>query len=315
MNEKNLSIYGFTEMIIGFISDMLPDKLMDDLTIRSISVTKPNDNCLHGITFEKEGEDIAPTFYLDDPYQDYLSGEDPDVIAAELAKSYLISLVSPVSTIPSDPDFETIKDHLALRVINIGRNTEFLEDIPYRPISFGLALICDIKMGDGMGGYWRTHVLSSFVDGVTNDTLFDHALANVRNVDPPVLRTSFPATVPEYTVENLLEGKKRIADSEKEQMYVLTTAGGYYGAAAFFYPGIQAQIAEKLGESYYAIPSSVHEFVIIPRSSDPEVKVLEKILKETNELPSAVSDMISEDVFYYDMARGTLSIAIDGMAS
>ena len=59
----------------------------------------------------------------------------------------------------------------------------------------------------------------------------------------------------------------------------------------------------------------MHEFVIIPLSTDPDVKILEKILNETNELPSAESDMISEDVLYYDMDSGSLSVAIDRMAS
>ncbi len=312
MNRPELkTISEFTDYVIRGLSDKLPSSLMAETEIRQMEVTKLNDTVLHGITFEQEGEDIAPTFYLDDPYKDYLEGEDPEVIITELAKCYLISLVAPKATIPLDPDFVTIKDHLALRVVNTNFNKAFLEGIPYRPVGFDLALICDIKMDDGLGGCWRAHVHSSFLDGESEETLFDHALANVKNIDPPVLRTTFLSSDPEQSVTNLLKSSRRIRNSEKESMYVVTTEGGYYGASAFFYPGIMKEVAEKLGESYYAIPSSVHEFIIIPVSSSPQVQVLQMILKEGNETPGCYEDRISEDVLYYDQETNILSIASD----
>ena len=309
------TIDGFADQVISGISAKLPRQLMSDLVIRQVQVTKTNSRVLHGITFEMKNKNMAPTFYLDEPYEDYLSGRDIDEIILELAKSYLISLVGPMAHIPEEPDFMSIKNHLALRVVNTDKNADLLEDVPHKSVEFGLSLICDVKMDDGSGGCWRTHVLYSFLDGETEDTLFKQAFANVRRVEPPVLRTIFPATVPESCVINLLNSKQRIREHEKEPMYVLTTRGGYYGAAAFFYPGMMKEVADKLGESYYAIPSSVHEFVIIPLSTNPEVRILENILKESNQIPGSSGDMISENVFFYDIASNSLSIASDNAMS
>ena len=314
MSKNKLTIDEFTAEIVEGVLKKVPKELRNKLEIQTMTVNKPNGNSLRGITFRRDDDDLAPTFYLEEPYKDYLDGEDVEYIVTELAKSYMISLVSPRNLIPEDPNMETIKDNLALRVINLEKNASYLENIPYYPVGFGLALICDIKMDDGMGGCWRTHVIKDFIEGESEDTLFNVAFANVKNVDPPMLRTS-AIEDPDSPDVNLLDIKGCIKDSDKEPMYAVTTEGGYYGASAFFYPGIQEKVAKKLGESYYALPSSVHEFVIIPSSADPAVSFLEEILRATNKAPGCEEYMISDDVFYYDINTRTLSLASDNALS
>ena len=43
-----------------------------------------------------------------------------------------------------------------------------------------------------------------------------------------------------------------------------------YGACSILYPGMLEQLAERIGGDYYMIPSSVHEFLLVPREREQD---------------------------------------------
>ena len=82
-------------------------------------------------------------------------------------------------------------------------------------------------------------------------------------------------------------------------MYILSNQSGVLGASALFYPGIQESIAEKLGESYYALPSSL-EIIIVPESAGIDKMRLGEMVKTANQNVVDEKDVLSDNVFRYD---------------
>ena len=101
---------------------------------------------------------------------------------------------------------------------------------------------------------------------------------------------------------NLLEQTEPVAPGDKAMMYVLSNNESQYGAAALFYPGMQERIADTLEEGYYALPSSLHEYIIVPESSGVEPEQLAMMVKEANRSESVIAakDVLSDQVLHYD---------------
>ena len=47
-------------------------------------------------------------------------------------------------------------------------------------------------------------------------------------------------------------------------MMILTNSRKTYGACCILYPKVLEQLAERVDGDYYLIPSSVHEFILLP---------------------------------------------------
>ena len=95
---------------------------------------------------------------------------------------------------------------------------------------------------------------------------------------------------------------------EQESCYVLNTNRERFGAAALFYPGTQAMIAHVLGEDYIAIPSSLHEFIIIRSSQVKDPGHIQSMVVEANRRIVCPEDVLSDNVLYYSKGKGELSL-------
>ena len=130
--------------------------------------------------------------------------------------------------------------------------------------------------------------------------MFKAAIENCQLKDPVVLST-MESQLFFDDKENLLDMDGNIPESKKSHMYVLTNEENMLGSATLFYPGVQEKIAEKLGEGYLVLPSSVHELIIIPESSGITPRDAAEMVHEANH--SGIvdpKDVLSDNVFRYD---------------
>ena len=130
--------------------------------------------------------------------------------------------------------------------------------------------------------------------------MFDYALKHARSVDPPLLTATWGKNPDSEEVVNLLDIEDCIRDIDKEVFYVLTNSHNLLGASVMFYPGVQEDVARVLGESYYAIPSSINEFLIIPLSAGVEYEYLRDLLEEANDEKTEPGEVLTDKVFFYD---------------
>ena len=85
--------------------------------------------------------------------------------------------------------------------------------------------------------------------GITEDVLFNRAYTNTQEKYP-------------YSLKRM--GDILPFDTPDFNMWVLTNEQGSFGAGAILYKGMYKILNETVGCSYICIPSSVHEWIIVP---------------------------------------------------
>jgi len=282
------------------LMEMIPEELRDGLEIQDTMVLKSNDQKHHGLTFKREESDAAPTIYLDDAYARFTNGEELHALTAELKDAYLQTLSMPEPQ-KIDFDYDKIKDKLTVRLLEIKRNRDFLTTTPYMTVGHGLAMVCDIKMQDGDDGSWRATVTQSMLEGQNYDKreLFIAAMDNAQKIDPPILVDMGQALFT-HEGENLLKRSEPLPPEDVSNMYVLSNTGGMLGSAALFFPGVMERAAEVLGGGYTVLPSSLHEVILVPDSSEHSAyELLDMVWRANREVVEPV-DVLSDNIFHYD---------------
>lgn len=303
------NIMEFGEEMKQRIAEAFSEDMRKDISLNDADVTKINDQKLKGISFKRSNSEAAPTIYLNKYFDQYMRGRSVEDIRNEIVEVYMNTLSEKTPEMsPKRMDFDTVKDHLTFRVVEINRNRDYLSEKPYALLGNGLAAVCDIKMYEELDGIWQTTVTNDLAEkqGYDKAELFCYAMGNAEKVDPPKLTSMGANIMMQDNTENLLDTLGELDDVSKELMYVISNESGMYGAAALFYPGMQERIADKLGESYYAIPSSLHEYIIVPESAGIEAKQLVDMLKQANETVVAPGDVLSDNLLHYD--RDTKSL-------
>lgn len=133
--------------------------------------------------------------------------------------------------------------------------------------------------------------------------LFDFAFQNTVKNYPPVFGTIFEmieqnpygAKIPN---SNPMQEEFLRNSYSSEDVYVLTNEQGYYGAAVAYYPDVLKNIGKVLKDDFFMIPSSVHEFLIVPEKLflGRERELQEMLLQGNREV-------IDEKIFLSDNLR------------
>lgn len=92
--------------------------------------------------------------------------------------------------------------------------------------------------------------------------------------------------------------------SNKMEMYVLTNAQNIYGATTVIYKDAIRDFSQKLQCDLYLLPSSVHEFILIPAKHSFEKGELEDMVQIVNRTQLPKEEFLSDFVYYYCREEG-----------
>lgn len=261
--------------------------------VGTADIVKINDLRLYGVVL-KEG-DLGKTIYIND-------FADSNATAAEIAEQ-LVTIcetttdVPPLDIIGDLTTAQTISDiaeHLHIALIGDDRNEEFLDQVISRSVGSSLSFICQIRYDAGEG-FLSTTITKELAESNRWDIeeLFDLAVANTAENDPAILYGMSNALFMDNRTD-LLSCDEKIND----EMLILSNRSGMFGAAALFLPDIVDRIHDKLQEGFFAIPSSVHEFLVIPESSGMTMAALRVMCREANESIVKYNEVLSDNVLY-----------------
>ena len=305
-----MNINDFTAQAAEEIVRYLPEHVRRDVSVETTEVMKINDQIMHGLVFHS-GDEPAPAYYLDEMYELYLHGESVEDLLRGLAQAYVETYAAensnetgvscPSLPVPAEiPDLSSraVGRKAGVRLLSKEYNREFLKTVPYRDVGNDYALIADIQIKASDGGVFSTVITNSMAEEYNYDmgTIFDAALENAWRSNAASLRGA----------SELTDGAAE--EDGKEISYVLTTNRQRFGAAALFYPGTQAMIAHVLDEDYFAIPSSLHEFIIIRESQVRDPLHLKHLVREANQIIVSPDDVLSDNILKYSRSTGTLSL-------
>lgn len=166
-------------------------------------------------------------------------------------------------TLQTKQDLSALADKLFVVLLEVERNEKYLREIPYQEVGNGFAYICQIRHMDPSGnGFMSAAITKSLAESNEwdIDEIFRIAISNtLENAAPKLYRMNDAIF---GNAQNLLDGSSH----DCTDLLVLTNPSQTFGAASLFLPDVIDKIHACLDNNFYAIPSSIHEFIIVPES-------------------------------------------------
>lgn len=200
-------------------------------------------------------------------------------------------------------DKQFILNHVEYQVVNAKRNVERLEGVPRKQI-VDLAVIYRAVLNDGDNGL-ISYILNENhlkLAGINADELDEAARSNTQKAGFVI------KTMGEIMAEMM--GMNNSLDEETlggPQMYVLTNRRKVNGANILLYKDRLAEVANRLKDDFFILPSSIHELLAVPVSGT-DVKELRAMVKEVNNTEVAPEEILSYEVYRY--SRKTCEIEV-----
>ena len=91
-------------------------------------------------------------------------------------------------------------------------------------------------------------------------------------------------------------------------MMILTNSRKTYGACCIMYPKVLERLAGSVGGDYYLIPSSVHEFILLPLSQGRSAEELKEMIAEVNSSEIPPEDVLSDSLYLYSCKERCVKI-------
>ena len=83
-------------------------------------------------------------------------------------------------------------------------------------------------------------------------------------------------------------------------MWIATNESRFNGASAMAYADFMDQAAEKLEGSFYILPSSVHEVIMIPDSFGMKAEELKAMVTSINASEVRPEEKLTDNVYHFD---------------
>lgn len=284
-----------------------------DTDISIHSILKNNNVRLDGLTIMTDGFNISPTIYLNEYYEEYKHGKAIHQIMDDILHIYRQNQPNESVDASFYTEFSNISDKILYKLVNYKENEALLHEIPhFRFLDLAIVFYCMISTtprGSATILIYNDH-LSYW--NITRDILHQHAITNTPSRLPCVFR-SITDILSELMAERAISNP--FANTSKEDftsldksMYVLTNKQKLYGASCLIYPSVLSDIAKKLQCDYYILPSSIHEVLLIPARKEFTEEELNDMVLEVNETQVATEELLSDHVYFYSCAKGTLCL-------
>lgn len=309
----------FIELVTSHILEYLP-KEFQDARIEVIERAKNNDTMLHGLiirSVEKKDIEAAPIFYLEPYYDAYRFGEkDLEDVMHELARDYLQVIRNmPQYNLP-EMTREGIGDKVFVKVVNTRSNQELLKDLVNLPVDGGFSLTVYIDMDTP-----RKDAMIQITKDMASRMNFDEreliqtAMKNTVQAHPAELVEMKKVMMDISGLRKLEPGDNLLQDNplpaEDLSMLILSNSDKFFGATALFYPDVQAKVADATGGSYYILPSSVHELIVLPDNGTFEERELARMVQSVNSCEVRPEEQLGNKVLYYNASMDRLMVAVD----
>ncbi len=269
---------------------------------------KNNGVSVTGLMLKGEEERVAPNFYLDRQFVEWMRGLCTlEEVSEKLCHAYKEE-VKRNSHLISKIQFswEEFRRGVFLRLVNREKNKQLLETIPHQEF-LDLAVVYYYSVpisGDVMGTLVITKEHLELLD-ITEEELHQAAKSNCERFQPVRVRC----------MEDLLYDLGRKIGVEVQEarvchpfLFVMTNTKGMFGASALMFEEEMECFAKRLGTSFYVLPSSVHEVILVPESKEFNLEYFKSMVKEINATQVEATEVLSDNIYFYDKETKLLSV-------
>lgn len=299
----------FKENLANDVKEQMESRSGSGVAVETRTVEKMNET-YDALTVKPEDSIIGVNLNVTSLYKEYEDGKDYDSIvneAAEVAENALSN--KPDFNLDVIKDYDQMKDKLAIEVVSAERNKDLLETVPHKNIE-DMAVVYRFVLGDSQAGVGTILVNNQMLDnyGITAQQLHEDAIKNAPEIRPLVIEGMAEVLAKQMGVEDL-EMLGLNIPPEQEQMFVASVEGNVHGAGVLAYQNFMDQAADRVGGSFFILPSSIHEVLIIPDNGKFDTASLENMVKEVNATTVDPSDQLTDSVYHYDADAKVFELA------
>lgn len=297
----------FSEMIKNYMEHYFGGNYQ--ISIRRVK--KNNGVCKTGLNILEKGKISTPVIYLEYYLEEYKKCGDLEVICRDIIYEYEfhkddVSFGSSVRM-----EFENIKETICLKLINLKKNQELLEEIPYIVFQ-DLAIIFYVvlpEIGENTSITINYHMMNSWDRNIAMDELYSLALRNTQRIfkEEVMPMEDLIAEMLNMGIENRPIISER-GDKKELFMYVATNMSKLNGATVVLYPRLLKDFADKIEGDFYILPSSIHETIFIPADDGTHVRELAAMVKDVNETQVLPEEVLSDSVYLYSRLSDSVII-------
>ena len=302
-----ISFEEFTENVVKEIRV----KVGGVFQIKEYNVIKNNNVKRAGIAVIKNEKDIGPCVYLDEFYREYESdGMKFDEIVDEVYRLIMKHKNDDAMDfdISGFKRWETVRGNVYPKLINAEQNKELLEKIPHR-IFMDLAVVYYAVARDhALEDIGTILIYNGHMEmwGQEEENLYQTAMMNMRadgEADLATIETVIKRIAPEITFPSV-----PCNVPWDTRMYILTNCRKRFGAAEILDKKTLRMIADKVGDGFIVLPSSVHETIVLPPRDETEYEWLAAQVREVNDTQVDIEERLSYHVYMYSRDEEALQI-------
>lgn len=289
-----------------YIKNGIQQKLGYSCQVMTHNYLKNNGVTLCGLTVMSMESNISPTIYLNGFYERYVyEAESLQQIETDVMETYRRNKTDHNLDVSFFTEWENARQRIIFKLVNYEANRELLKDVPYKKV-LDLAMVFTCLVEKGVTGSATILIHNHHMEcwKVTEEDLFHAAMENT-----PYFQKKKMAGM--NSVIEYLTGKKvdDVIEDCSANMYILTVEDNLNGAGAILYPDVLKGIAEKMRcKTFFIIPSSIHETIIVPMFSEDDFEALSKMVKEVNATQLAPEEILSDHVYLYKSEDNTISM-------
>ena len=300
----------FKSTLMDLVTKEIEDRELEGISMKFDTINSPDGMTDRLIVSVGESK-MSMAFRLKEIFRDVNEGESMDCAAIKMVNT-IEANIDVVKTKESEvkdfvSDYEKVKDHTYLRLIP--GNSPVLTETPHRMIE-DMALVVNVHLDSFSDEHGKSCVVVTKplmeMYGIDEAQLFADAEKNSLANEPIVFK-------PLLDMVKDLISKDEIPNPEDVGIvtYIATNTSGFQGAAVAGYPDFCEKAAEAIGGSFYMLPSSVHEFILIKDDGTPKAKDLNRMIKNVNETVLEPRDVLASQCYHYDAKAKVLETGLN----
>lgn len=275
--------------------------------VRTNEIRKNNGVVLQAVVIREEGESVSPAIYIDKFIEDI---EKEEVTVAEVAEKifgmYEENRKPELGATVSDlTKKEFILGHVEYQLVNADRNAERLQGVPSKKIADLAALYRTVISNDERG-------TASYI---VSDEMMKNAEISIEELDEAADRNTknagFLVKSMQQVMAEMMGMPEEMAEAMADgpQMFVLTNDRKTNGASILLFKEQLVELAEKVDDDFFILPSSIHELLAIPASQVDDAEQLRQMVREVNDTQVAPDEILGYEVYLYNRETGEVEVA------
>lgn len=285
----------FAENVQADLTKSLSDTF-PNVSVETMKVNKLQGQSYSGITINHDESAVAPSINLEPFFEMYENGEIYEDVLQRIT-DIVVTSFSHMEDFDVDAlnNYEQMKEHLTIQIVGAERNAERLTTIPHQMME-DMAVVYRFNFGEVSGGNASIVVTNPMMElyGITKEQLHQDALEAAQKNEPLSIKNM------DEIMYEMTGGFVGSVDDPQSPMWIATNESRFNGASAMAYSDFMEQATEKLEGSFYILPSSIHEVIMIPDSFGMKAQELKAMVTSINASEICPEEKLTDNVYHFD---------------